>query len=81
MAKYSRTGNSSMEENAFEDEEETEVSFNTVYKNPIIERDEKINSLQKQTSELNKEIPTLKENWRLCRYLTAKKLRGTGKLF
>ena len=45
-AKFSRCRCSpgNMDEN-FVDEEETEVSFKTVYINPIIERDEKISAL------------------------------------
>ena len=61
-AKYSRFGTGNIEENAFEDSEESEVTFKAVYKNPIIERDEQIALLQKQASELKKEIPTLREN-------------------
>ena len=46
----------------FEDEDENEVSFKTVYKNPIIERDEKISTLQKEQLELKKQLPNLQEN-------------------
>ena len=44
-ARYSTVGS---QEEVYIDEEESEVSFKTVYKNPIIERDEKIQFLEKE---------------------------------
>ena len=58
-AKFSRMGN--MEE-AVLDEEETEVSFKTIYKSPIVEKDEMIKALVKEKEQLGKELPILKED-------------------
>ena len=57
-AKYSMVGS---QEEIYEDEDETEVSFKTVYKNPIIERDEKIIALQNEQHVLKNQLPTFQE--------------------
>ena len=57
-AKYSTAGS---QEEVYEDEEDTEVSFKTVYKNPIIERDEKIQALEKEHQVLKEQLPAMQE--------------------
>ena len=57
-AKFSRSGTP---EQIYEDEEETEVSLQMLYKNPIVERDEKIQSLQKEHQDLKGQLPALQE--------------------
>ena len=57
-AKYSTVG---AQEEIYEDEEESEVSFKAVYKNPIIERDEKILALEKERQALQGQLPSLQE--------------------
>ena len=58
-AKFSHMGN--MEE-FYVDSEETELSFNTVYKSPILEKDEKIQALEKEKENLSVEKEKLQEN-------------------
>ena len=65
-AKFSNMGN--MEEFGIDDEE-TEITFNTTYKSPIIEKDETIQALLKQKemlvlekANIAKEVPVLQEN-------------------
>ena len=65
-AKFSHMGN--MEE-FYMDSEETDITFNTVYKSPLLEKDEKIQALEKekeylsaQKENLDREVPLLQEN-------------------
>ena len=57
-ARYSTVGS---QEEVYVDEEESEVSFKTVYKNPIIERDEKIQTLEKEHQALKDQLPPMQE--------------------
>ena len=57
-AKYSTVG---AQEEIYEDEEEDEVSFKAVYKNPIIERDERIQVLERERQSLQGQLPSLQE--------------------
>ena len=86
-SRFNKTGFGHMDEKTYEDEEETEVVFNTFYKNPIIERDEKISSLQQESSVLKMEIPMLKENllkttlnWMQWKSLIVKRLTDISRL-
>ena len=65
-AKFCRVG---FNEEQMDDEDETDITFKTTYKSPIIEKDEQILTLQKEREDwrleqenLKKELPVLQEN-------------------